>query len=844
MGASCNWCKLGRAEDDGTVPVPGRGLLPLPRGGPPLWAALSESNTDARAYCHVFLLHPPTTSESSLTYLTCPFGLPPFEGSADVHLQGEHTINSQHLLPIRVPPLNDDVLLNIFLIYRLHVCDEDEDDKGIITMHWGLERWWYKLAQVCRRWRYLILASQIRLNLHLVCTYGTPVADMLENSSSLPLIINFLQEGREMTAKDEQGVLLALQHRDRVRRVGFWIPASNLGKLIMAMDDEFPNLERLFIRCWDKDDSSLTLPKTFQAPHLRRLILLGTALPTVSPVLTSTADLVTLVLHDIPPSAYFDPGYLLTRLAIMLRLETLAVRFQTPLPNREVVRQLSRIPITTHVTLPSLRRFIFRGVNAYSEGLLARLTTPLLGILEIIFYNQLTYTVTNLFQYMRRSENLNFSALRLNLTTGGIVLTAKRRPGGGDCPFRMLIGNKHFDWQVASAVQIFDGFGPLLSTVEKLTLGYEVHDSSEEWHNAVDRTHWRELLRPFNNVKTLHVETELFGKISDSLQSDDGEPALDLLPNLKKLGYSGETKEAFAPFINERKERGCPQLSISYNSHHATWRNHGLRDRRGIWHGGSSTSAGITAVVLWWCSINQEIVAEIAQVEVPRPAGSSACITDDGGRFRFRDIRYFQSVQGMQGQPRRCAGQPHRTLRKRESGFFEKRRRKEDKMLLEHEMGIPTWRPGAVVYLRGVTLQGPRRDDIVSSMADSDARSYSNWLFCFSTSSIRPCWIPGDYDSTEVAAGLGRWRGRRRGARAQGQALARIRGQQMAQQNKQQKRVNHTEVQNVAPSLAGTVKAARRSDRSAGGGDLMSAGVVPGWRRNSPDDAKLAAEAA
>ncbi|KAI0245962.1 hypothetical protein BJV78DRAFT_216679 [Lactifluus subvellereus] len=156
----------------------------------------------------------------------------------------------------------------------------------------------------------------------------------------------------------------------------------------------------------------------------------------------------------------------------MLQLETLAVRFQSPLPNRDVVRT----PITTHVTLPNLRRFIFRGVSAYSEGLLSRLTTPLLSLLEIIFFNQLTYTVTNLLEYMRRSENLHFNALRLNLTKGGIILTAKRRLGGGGRPFRMLIGNKYLDWQVASVVQIFDVFGPLLSTVEKLTLGYEVHD--------------------------------------------------------------------------------------------------------------------------------------------------------------------------------------------------------------------------------------------------------------------------------------------------------------------------------------------------------------------------------
>ncbi|KAH9981788.1 hypothetical protein BJV74DRAFT_989281 [Russula compacta] len=55
--------------------------------------------------------------------------------------------------------LDDDSLLEIFYLYRPVLLDEDEvDDIRILQGgEWDRERWWYKIAHVCRRWRYLIL---------------------------------------------------------------------------------------------------------------------------------------------------------------------------------------------------------------------------------------------------------------------------------------------------------------------------------------------------------------------------------------------------------------------------------------------------------------------------------------------------------------------------------------------------------------------------------------------------------------------------------------------------------------------------------------------------------------
>ena len=118
---------------------------------------------------------------------------------------------------------------------------------------------------------------------------------------------------------------------------------------------------------------------------------------------------------------------------------------------------------------------------------------------------------------------------------------------------------RHLDWQVSSAIQILTALHPVLSSVEQLTLSYVEHSQSIEWHNNIDRTQWRGVLRPFGNLKTLHIQNTLAGRLSRSLQIDDGESPVELLPNLTELGYYGDdARDAFTPFIDGRQVAGHP----------------------------------------------------------------------------------------------------------------------------------------------------------------------------------------------------------------------------------------------------------------------------------------------
>jgi len=73
----------------------------------------------------------------------------------------------------------------------------------------------------------------------------------------------------------------------------------------------------------------------------------------------------------IPLSAYFLPNDLIQRISLMPQLEALGITFRSPVRNLDVKRDLLRRPPMTHVTLPNLGLFWFKGASAYLEALLS-----------------------------------------------------------------------------------------------------------------------------------------------------------------------------------------------------------------------------------------------------------------------------------------------------------------------------------------------------------------------------------------------------------------------------------------------------------------------------------------
>jgi hypothetical protein len=467
--------------------------------------------------------------------------------------------NSPH---VSIHILDDYSLLHIFYLYRPFFLGEDDDDYERLQgggKLWVQGRWWYRLAHVCQRWRNLTLGSASYLGLSLVCTNGTPVENMLTHSPSLPLTLDYNSEDG-ITAEDEEGLLLALEQRHRVRHLRLILPVQNLRKLIMAIDEEFPILEYLIVGPPMNDDTALILPETLQAPNLHHLMLNCFTCPIRPRLHPTAAGLVTLCLITVHPSAYVQPNILLQWMSFMPQLETLEIAFSFPVPNRDVERQLTHTPITTHITLPNLRLFRFRGVSAYLEAVVCRITTPRLESLHLRLFKQLTFSVPRLPQFMNTTENLRFdnAAITFKDEYCGINTSA----------FGVSVDCWHLDWQVSSVAQISNALSQVFSAVEHLTLEYEVHSHSTEEHNDVDRIEWRNLLRSFSNVKTLHVDDGLVEELSRCLRLEDGELPLELLPDLQELTYFGsrDTGDAFTSFIDARQNAGRPLTLVHHSS--------------------------------------------------------------------------------------------------------------------------------------------------------------------------------------------------------------------------------------------------------------------------------------
>ena len=450
------------------------------------------------------------------------------------------TCNSPHTASIDI--LDDGLLLNIFCLYRPFLPGED-DGTRVVQGNWGWGRghWWFKLSHVCQRWRSLIHASSSHLDLYLVCTKGTPVAEMLAHSPPLPLVVDYYKEDSIMNTEDEEGLILALEQRDRVRRIRLRIYMPNSQRLIRAISEEYPILEFLVIVSPDTPQG-LALPETLQAPHLHHLVLSGVALPIGCRLITTAVGLVTLVLVIRRPSTYVHPNALLQWISFTPRLETLGIHFFFAFPSHIVERQPTLMPMITTITLPNLRMFWFRGIDAYFEAIVCKMATPRLTKIQFFFFKQPTFSVPHLSQFMNTilAENLRFSYAWFAFSTNFVdVFMLPHYVPSLSRSLRIRVFCPHFGLQVSAMAQISNLLSQISSTVEHLTLSYEAHSQPSDEHNEVEHAEWRRIPSSFSNVKILRIEDGPNKEIARCLRLDDGELLpLDLLPELLEFTYS------------------------------------------------------------------------------------------------------------------------------------------------------------------------------------------------------------------------------------------------------------------------------------------------------------------
>ena len=433
--------------------------------------------------------------------------------------------------------LVDDVLLEIFDL----LCRK---------LHYNLSHWkprptwdWLVLAHVCRRWRQIIFDSPRRLTLRILCTYGTPVRKNLGIWPAFPIDIQ-LDSPEDLTPKDEDNTIAALEHRGRVNSVDLFATGSQLGKMVSMMQEPFPVLTHL--RMLSKDQDTPLLTTEFLggfAPNLQAIILYRIPFPALPTLLSSTSELVTLNLFDLPMASYISPERMVACLATLPRLEVFAITFQ----DRTLRPDQIPLPPATRSVLPVLTKFLFQGAFEYLEDFVDRIDAPQLERVSIIYLHYPTDSdVMPLSDFIDRAIGpeltpsrhalVRFEFKRLTFTLSHDYETSQgwdRRSVTSTISFEVL-DQSH----VGDLAYALSQFSSALCTVVHLELEAEFNESADSDH-AYDIS-WLHLLHQFLAMRTLHVSMELAGPVSRALEDFTADTVTVIMPSIGLICLEGE----------------------------------------------------------------------------------------------------------------------------------------------------------------------------------------------------------------------------------------------------------------------------------------------------------------
>ena len=434
--------------------------------------------------------------------------------------------------------LPDDVLLIIFSSYRA-----------------SSPMYWHRLTHVCRRWRHIVFASPRGLDLRLYCKPGTPILKILDYWPALPLNVQYreCQTFDPPSSEDEDNIVAALKHSDRIHSISVTVTHSLLKKL-RTIEQSFPELEDLVLLCGR--GLPMPLPTHLRwGSRLRSLRLTGISLDTLPQLLSSSPNLLDLRLHDILGSKKLSPQMFASALCGMTQLQSLSVQFHVFFHSR-----LVEVPPFSgeRVVLPALTDLKFRGIrDDYLNSFIARIDAPHLADIEIMFVYRRTIDLSPISQFIDRIE-IQKSYRRADIISSGCAISMsliRSRP-----PTRLELGaySPRLDWQLSSMTRICDHFSQSLLGVRNLRI------ESTQTSGGRDATgaEWAELIRSFSGVGRFHVAGERAAGILQALRPTVGEVTSGALPELTNLYVigprSGAMHDIIQSIINPRKLTGSP----------------------------------------------------------------------------------------------------------------------------------------------------------------------------------------------------------------------------------------------------------------------------------------------
>jgi hypothetical protein len=339
-----------------------------------------------------------------------------------------------------------------------------------------------------------------------------------------------------------------------------------LEKILAEMQQPFPALTLLELRL--RGETAPIVPASFlggSVPRLQKLFLDCIPFPGLPKLLLSATQLVDLKLWRIPHSGYVSPEAMVSCLSVLTRLESLLIKFESPLSRPD--RKSRRLPPPTRTLLPILTELWFNGVEEYLEDFVARIDTPLLENLALTLFHQLIFDSPRLTQFISRTPKFKtHNEARVFFSDSDVSVSFPQTFEG---TLELAISCSQSDWQLSSLEQICSSSLPqaLIPPVEHL---YILEDGVLQlrWQDDIEINQWLELFRPFTGVKGLYVSPEFAPRIAPALRVLVGERVAEVLPALQTLFLEetlppGPVQEAIEQFVAARQLASHP-ITISF----------------------------------------------------------------------------------------------------------------------------------------------------------------------------------------------------------------------------------------------------------------------------------------
>ena len=466
-----------------------------------------------------------------------------------------------------VNTLPDDIFLEIFAFYLSFYYNQYDGHGYWLSEHTIA---WQRLVQVCTRWRDIIYGSPCYLDLHLSCSPQTPFTKNYSRWPEFPLALHYTIQDEYYPIDDNDDVVAALEHPDRVQRAYLTVRSVHSSSFSAAVDDmldvmqvPFPALTHLDFTGPEPDDLALEyqelfLPDDFlggSAPRPQHLHFEGISFPELPKLLLSARDLVSLELDRTTPHGYGYPEEMVRGLAGLTKLSTLRIIFHSP--EERPYSDGESPDLSIHALLPALDKIEFKGSSRYLESLVAQIDAPHVKVIEIEYLSP-DIEAGQLSQFIGRTTTFKFAQFR----RARLFFDSKEneayleldRPQGGcqQLLFCLIVSplDNEVDHLVPYMTRVLRQLVAMLSDVVQLSI--------DEEDCYLDNTEWLPLLHLFPAVEALYVTGVVAADIAEEFQDITEERVTEVLPALHSLWSGGGDELTGSRFLSLRQLSGRP----------------------------------------------------------------------------------------------------------------------------------------------------------------------------------------------------------------------------------------------------------------------------------------------